>query len=525
MIKKITVSVLQALLATVVLLLVLEAGCRILGMPRGASRFTEAVIIRNHLSASKPAGEFRVFLYGESSIHGSHYWPFSNPARWLEVYLHDFLPGKNIKVVNFGRMGQGSFRTSEAVRATLDYKPDLTIFYMGHNTFLPGDRKKEVLAKENKSSAFWRRQLQESRFFSLIYRFAIAQRIKSKKDAEEEDSIEYKVIESDPWGFGPENIFPNNSEAYRENIEFFKQNLEKITELVSSRGIALIFCKPAGNLKDFSPFVSLHLKPLSPEDETRFSEAYEQGKKAQASGLVSDAVTFFERAYAIDTTYADLNFQLATLYFRQGELEKAKKLFEEARDFDGIKVRATADSLELFDQMREKGITVVDTEKAVISEAPGGILGEPVIEDNVHLSIKGHALLGRALAQTIAEKNWIAPLSEWHFDQERSFDVIAKELGVDDELLFSADLKMVSYFGSRYDNRIRFAEKALAIHPDDPKALRHLAWSYWLKGDSADALDVYRKLSGKNPEALTEVFGNKPEIKKAFAEKFPALKV
>ena len=93
---------------------------------------------------------------------------------------------------------------------------------------------------------------------------------------------------------------------------------------------------------------------------------------------------------------------------------------------------------------------------------------------------------------------------------------LANELGVNQELLFSADLKMVSYFGSRFDNRIRYAQKALEIHPDHPRALRYLAWTYWLMGAQDRALETYRKLGEVDPRALQEVFELAPDIKKAF---------
>ncbi len=513
--KKFLLSIGQTLLSTVLLLVVLEAGFRLAGMPAGANRFNEAVIIRNNLSVHKPADEFRIFVYGESSMHGSHYWPYSSPAQWMAVYLRDFLPNKKIRVVNFARMGQGSWRTLESFHDSVAYKPDLVVFYYGHNTFLPGNRKKEVEAKEGKKSAFWRHLMKESRLLSWGYRFAIAKRLQHKKE-DAEDSIEYKVIESTPWGLGPENAFPNNSEGYRENLEFFRQNTQAIVSIAEKHRVPAIFCRPVGNMKDFAPFMSVHIKKISTDEEKDFQEAYEKGKKAQSEGKILEALSEFEKAYAIDNTYADLSFRLGSIYFKQGELEKAKNLFTEARDYDAIKVRATTDVLNILDEVKLKGITMVDTEKAVISEAPGGIMGEPIIEDNVHLSIKGHALLGRALAQAIAVKGWIAPLSEWKFQNERPFEVIEKELGVNQELIYAADLKMVSYFGSRYDNRIRFAEKALAIHPDDPKALRHLAWSYWLKGDKTRAFEIYSKLSEAHPAALAEVFHNQPEIKKEF---------
>ncbi len=517
----------QTLFSTLIFLVVLEIACLLVGFPRGAQRYYEGVVVSEKLSTYKPKDEFRIFVYGESSMHGSHYAPVSNPARWLEAYLKDFLPAdKKIRMVNFSRMGSGQHVIYEAFRDTVEYKPDLAVFYYGHNLFLPGNRKDQVEKKENKPSAVFKSLLRRSRLFSAMYRLAVGIRLKTKKDEAGQDSIEYKIIETMPWGIGPENAVPNNTPRYAENIEWFRRESESIVELARKKRIKLLLCRPAGNLKDFSPFMSVHMRALSPEELKAFEEHYENGKKAEESGRPSEALIFYNQAWTIDPQYADLCFRMASIYFKQGELDKARQLFEAARDFDAIKVRAGSDVLTFYDGLKTgPDLSVVNVEKVLVPEIPGAITGDPMIEDNVHLSIRGHALLGRALAQEIAEKEWIVPKSKWRFDRQRSDEEISKQLGVNPDLQFSADIKMVPYFGSRYDNRIFFANKALGIYPDHPKALRHLAWSYWLKGDKDRALAVYEGLGQKHPEALREVFQNNLDVKKAFVEKFPSLKI
>ena len=136
----------------------------------------------------------------------------------------------------------------------------------------------------------------------------------------------------------------------------------------------------------------------------------------------------------------------------------------------------------------------------------------------MHFSIRGHALTGRAAAQAIHERGWIAPAAEWQLNRERPFEAIQKEIGIDQELMLSAYFKMVNYFGSRFENRIRFVNKALEISPGNPFALRHLAWSYWISGDQEKALETYRTLGETHPDALKEVFRSRPKIQKAFEE-------
>lgn len=507
------ITLFQILLSTLVLFIVLEVLFRFWGAP-GARSFVERIVIEEKLTRWKPAGEFRIFAFGESTIHGSHYAPVSSPIRWIEVYLKDFLPDKKIRVVNFARLGNGTDFAFSAFRDTLVYGPDAVIFYLGHNDFLYKSRKDHVLAMKSTWSYRLSRLIRRSWFLSTISRWIIQKRMELKGERFE-DQIEFDIIESQPRGYGPENITPRSEPFYWENIDFFRQNVLKIVALARKKHIPFLFCKPVCNLKDFSPHHSVHQKKLSPENILSWESLYEEGKKKQSQGDWSGAREAFTQAYAVDSTYADLSFRLGQLNFKQGELQKAHELFEEARDNDAIITRATKEILQVFEELRRQDVFVfLDTEKLLVPEAPGGILGEPIIEDNVHLSLKGHSLLGRRLAEEIAERGWLAPKKEWRFERERSFDEIAQVLGVDEKLLISVYLRMVNYFGSRFDNRIRFAKKALEIDPKNSRALRYLAWTYWLMGEEEKALETYQDLEQVDPGALQEVFGVQPEIKK-----------
>lgn len=513
-------SILHVVFATCVLLLILELIFRAMGVPAGSSRFFESIVYKNNLSRHKAPGEFRIFTFGESTMHGSQYGEVSNPARWLEAYLQDYLPSRNIRVVNFSRLGQGSHEVLSTFRASTPYKPDLIIFYMGHNLFLPDNRVDQVRAEKQKWSNRIKAIVRSSHFLSSVERWAVRQRLKSKGPLFD-DRIANPLIEEPAHDkVGPENSVWLNSGYYWENIAFFKQNVLDILHLAKKKKIPAFFFNPIGNLKDFAPGRSEHPNTLSVEKLNEWNRLYAEAQKAQAQGFEDQALELFQKAYQIDPTYADLCFSIAKLYFKRGDLVSARWFFEEARDQDLIKVRATRDIQKLFDEMRAtQKLDVLDTESFVVAEIPGGIPGEPIIEDNVHFSVKGHSLLGRALAHEIAKRNLIAPQIEWRFNREREFDEIAAQLGISPELYFDAYLKLVQYFGRRIDNRLRFSQKAVEIHPDSPVALRHLAWSYWLKGDKENSIKTYEKLGRISATDLSEVLVAHPEIKQQMESK------
>ncbi len=519
--KNTIASIFRSIIVTVVLVVLLEAFCHLIGIPPYSCNFTETIISKEKLSSQKPKGELRIFTYGESTMHGAHYAPFSSPARWLEAYLKDFLPDKKIKVVNFARLGQDSTFTYETFLQTLAYKPDIVIFYMGHNELLPGNFVHQIQARKKSFHYKFRKLITRSRIVSATLRLWLKSGLSSRA-RKFEDKMEYTVIESPPNGeIGPENAAHRNSPIYNENIAYFRAKLMTILDLAAEEHVHVLFFKPVSNLKDFAPTYSMNLQSLSPGTLSQWNELFEQGQKMQASGDAEAAAGFYEKAYAIDPTYAELCFRLGQIYFKVGEIEKAQRFFEEARDQDAIVVRATTDIYQVFEELKKtKGLDLIDMEKIFRPEVPGGIMGEPVIEDNVHPSVKGQSLLGLAAAKEIARMNWIAPREAWRFDRERDFENMAKELGVSPDLQFLADLKLVDYFGSRFDNRLYYAQKALEIYPHNPKALRHLAWTYWLMGDKKKALDTYSALKEIDPAELQTAFRSQPDIQKAFDELF-----
>ncbi|MBI4394884.1 MAG: tetratricopeptide repeat protein [Candidatus Omnitrophica bacterium] len=513
--NRILKTIFQSLIGTVLLFISLEGAFYLVGAPSGASRFAESVIIREHLSPKKSKDEFRIFTYGESTMYGAHYGAVSSPARWLEIYLKDFLPNQKIDVVNFARLGCGSYFIYNTFKQTLAYKPDLAIFYLGHNGFLPGNRKDEVKLEESTFGAYLRRLIQKSRFFSAVYRSWIKLSIQFKTGSNKESDL--NAIETEPSTFKPEDVITKDNPVYWENIEFSKQNIWRILELAKENGIHVLFLKPVCNLKDFSPNHSVHTKELTKRELVEWEKWYANGKFEQNEGHTVNALEFYRKAYAVDPTYADLAFRLGETYFQLGDYRTARRYFEEARDHDAVINRATDDVLKIFEEFQKtEDLQLIDTKKILAEEAKEGILGEPVIEDNVHFSLKGHFLVGRALANEMAGRNWIAPKEQWRFERERSHEEIANQMGINQDLLISAYLKSIVYFGSRLENRIRFAQKVLELDPKNSEALRHLAWAYWLNGQYAQALEIYKELERVDPDSLSEVFKLRPKIKKAY---------
>lgn len=517
-------AVLKSLLATIILLCLLEAGAWLAGWPQGASHFAEAIVIRSGISLKKPRDEIRIFAYGESTMQGSHYGEISNPARWLESYLGDLLPGKRIRVLNFSRVGRGSDFTWRTFRDTVQYEPDIALFYLGHNEFFPGQRRDEILLKSREPEEILREAIQKSRFLSGVWRYVIRYRMKRHENRSRGEEPGLDVIEA-PLHTGPREAYftPRSEPFYLKNVGFFRSNIMKMVRLGRDHETNMLFFVPVSNIRNFPPNASLHMKELDSQQLALWEKHFEEGRRLQSRGLWQQARDEYEKAYSIDFSFAELSYRLGEVTAELGDLERAGRYFMEARDNDVLVFRATREIMSVIRELPVNDeLAVLETDRLILGETDGGIPGFPIIEDNVHFSVHGHAVLARALAREIAKREWIAMPDAWGWENEKDEAAMKEEMGMTPELLFEACLKMVHYSGRWFEHRIRYARKALEILPGDPRALRALAWSYWLQKDTESAIAVYREIEDRYPDVFEEILQAHPEIGQVGVRK-PAL--
>ena len=87
-------------------------------------------------AAHKPAGEFRIFCLGGSTVQGRPYSIETSFTSWLELSLQAADPSRTWRVVNCGGVSYATYRLVPMLEEVLNYEPDLVIFCEGHNEFL-----------------------------------------------------------------------------------------------------------------------------------------------------------------------------------------------------------------------------------------------------------------------------------------------------------------------------------------------------------------------------------------------------
>ncbi|MHB8900880.1 MAG: hypothetical protein ACYC6Y_19195, partial [Thermoguttaceae bacterium] len=78
-------------------------------------------------AAQKPAGTFRIFGLGGSTVYGHPYETGSCFLKWMELELAGRDPSRTYESVNCGGISYASYRLTKVLQEVLRYDPDLVV--------------------------------------------------------------------------------------------------------------------------------------------------------------------------------------------------------------------------------------------------------------------------------------------------------------------------------------------------------------------------------------------------------------
>ena len=88
--------------------------------------------------------------------------------------------------------------------------------------------------------------------------------------------------------------------------------------------------------------------------------------------------------------------------FALGETNRAREAFVAARNLDSMPWRAPSSHQEAIKEAAAaEGAPVCDMEHVFRANSPGGCIGWELMDDHVHPSLRGQALMAEALVETL----------------------------------------------------------------------------------------------------------------------------
>lgn len=344
----------------------------------------------------KPDNTCRIFVLGASAAMGVPE-PMFSFSRMLDAMLTDRYPGVQFEVVNTAMAAINSHVVLPIARDCARHQPDVFVVYLGNN---------EVTGPYGAGSVF----APLAGNLSVI-RAAIT--VKGTRLGQFMANLLGSIGTGDGtpeiWR-GLEMFVDKQVRASDAGLQavysHFGDNLRDIVRTGLSHGAKIVLCTVGSNLKDNAPFGSLHRSDLSETDAAKWETTYQKGIAHEDTGRYAEAIDAYLAAAQIDDTYADLHFRLGRCHWLQGEYERAREHYVQAREMDTLRFRADRKINETIrdtaGQFRD-GVYLVNTTQTLEENSPHEVPGEELFYEHVHMNFRGNYLLARAVLEKVEQ--------------------------------------------------------------------------------------------------------------------------
>jgi len=377
---------------------------------------------RDSFTAQKPAGEFRVFVFGGSTVQGSPFSIETSFPSYLQIAMENADPSRSWKVVNCGGVSYASYRLLPIMTECLAYEPDLFIFCEGHNEFLEDVSYSTVCTTHPLiQHAFTR--------FSRLRSFRALRHACSRIVANESPtsrSAAFSAVEAggsesrEPGGGSawplPRPLLPEEVDTLLDHeggfavyhrddqhakavVEHFRRNLERIAQLCDSHNLPLAMILPPSNLSDCPPFKYEFSESLAESQKARLYQLLQEAH-AEAPGSIAKAIELTRSALELDPRYARAWYELGQFQLSARRFEDAEVSFRRALDEDVCPLRMTTPlELAMRQVVTKYRLPFIDAQALLKARSTNGIVGMNVLVDHVHPSFRSHEDIAIAIAE------------------------------------------------------------------------------------------------------------------------------
>lgn len=314
----------------------------------------------------KPNDVIRIFAMGSSSVAG---FPYANNlmfSRILHERLRDAYPGKKIEMVNTAITAINSFTLADFMPQILEQKPDVLLFYAGHNEFYGafGAGSNEAVTHSLKLIRIHLALLNYKVYQLTVNTVGKVVGIFGGGNGNKKHgTLMTRMVKDADITYG--------SEKYKEGLRNYEENLNTMLSMATQKHVKVFISDLVSNLRDLKPFKSI------------------------ASGDLKGAEEYYEAA---------------KIYEAQGNIPKAKENYILARDYDCVRFRASSGINEIIKNLSDKyQLHFVPTVDLFNANSPNGIVGNNLLTEHLHPNIPGQFLLAESFYKTIVESKLIAP--------------------------------------------------------------------------------------------------------------------
>lgn len=365
----------------------------------------------------KPKDTVRIFLAGGSAMKGFPQSMCFAPSAFLEAMLAQVWPGRRVEVINLGTTAIASFPVLGMVTEVLDYEPDLVVVYAGNNEFYGAFGVASLhWAGSHPLAMFVNRAVRSTALMQGI------DRLIAGPPAGAPDRTLMEVM------IGQDYVGPDDS--LRANAaRNLGQHVSEIISRCASRGVPTIVCSVAVNERDLAPLGTERLDDLAVADQKRVGELLAEADRTIVSDP-SHAAELFQSAIKLYPAHARAHYQLGRALLARGNAEQARVAFDDAIDLDPMPWRCIGECNDALRRVAGEGKAIFcDTRQMFREASPGGCIGWELMDDHVHPTLLGQAVLARSIVQTMTGMTGPLAVSKEAYAKLASNEEFLKRLG------------------------------------------------------------------------------------------------
>lgn len=365
-------------------------------------------------AAQKPAGEYRIFCFGGSTVQGRPYSIETSFTTWLELSLKAAQPDRNWKVVNCGGVSYASYRLLPLLEESLQHEPDLFIMYTGHNEFLEDRSYASV-----KHQPRWLRKLHGRALNLRLYGLLWSLKPNASRQPPADLPAEVDALLDYQGGLAQYH----RDDQWRDGVVYeFERNLRQMVQRSNQANVPILLINPVCNLRDTPPFKVELSTELTTEQRDEVQRRWSDAKQASWDDL-DEKLAKVCRVLELDERHAEAHFLHARTLEELGQSEQAGHAYCRAKDEDVCPLRMLEVMHDVLKEVgRETGTELIDIRAAFERDAEFGIPGDDQLIDHVHPRIEGHQKIAEEVFMVLARREIVVPQSGWKDQQSKLYE-------------------------------------------------------------------------------------------------------
>ena len=341
----------------------------------------------------KPPNTVRVFLAGASAMQGYPQPVALASSAFLAEMLGDVWPDRNVEVINLGTTAVASFPVLGMLTEALEYEPDLVVIYSGHNEFFGAYGVASMQSGGRSPGAIrfhrWFGSLGLVQFIGHLTA-GLASGDEAGNAALMERMVgQAKVGANDPL----------RDDAAR-NLQV---HVGEMIRRCQERDVPVIVCTLASNERDLAPIGAPNIACLGAADQARLTRLLNEAA-GQVNTEPATAVESLEQVLELFPDHAVAYYLLGQAALAQADEDEARRCFGKALDCDPMPWRAPSRSNDAIRAAAsEHDAVLCDVQQIFRDASPHGCIGWELMDDHVHFSLEGQALLARCIVKTLTD--------------------------------------------------------------------------------------------------------------------------